>query len=214
MKNKSVVLISIAVLIALFIGGISFYNNSQDTQRQSLSQGEAPFVRDHSIAFGDNKKNITVVEFLDPECEACAYFSGAVNAMFKENYEDIRLVIRYLDNHKNSKFAIKILESARKQNMYKEVLDVVFSSQGVWAKHNNEAPELLWKELAIVDGLDIQKLKKDFENIDIDEMLSLDRKDATTLQVRGTPTFFVNGIKLKRLSQQSLMDLVESEIYK
>lgn len=214
MKNKSVVLISIVVLIGLFIGGISFYNNSQDTQRQSLSQGEAPFVRDHSISFGDNKKNITVVEFLDPECEACAYFSGAVNAMFKENYEDIRLVIRYLDNHKNSKYAIKILESARKQNMYKEVLDVVFSSQNKWAKHNNEAPELLWSELAIIDGLDMQKLKKDFETINVDEMLSLDRKDATTLQVRGTPTFFVNGIKLKRLSPQSLMDLVESEIYK
>ena len=162
MKNKSVVLISIVVLIALFIGGISFYNSSQDTQRQSLSQSEAPFVRDHSITFGDNKKNITVVEFLDPECEACAYFSGAVNAMFRENYEDIKLVIRYLDNHKNSKYAIKMLESARKQNMYKEVLDVVFISQDKWAKHNYEAPELLWDELALIDGLDMKKLKKDF----------------------------------------------------
>ena len=45
-------------------------------------------------------------------------------------------------------------------------------------------------------------------------MLNLDRKDASTLGVRGTPSFFVNGKKLRELSHKALLDLVESEIYK
>lgn len=214
MKNKNIVIVSIVVLAAIFIGAASFYKSNETSALQNMSQSEAPFVRPHSMILGENKKNITVVEFLDPECEACGYFHGAVKAMYKDYYEDIRLVVRYLDNHKNSKYAVKILESARKQNKYSEVLDVVFSTQGIWAQHNNERPELLWQHLPRVDGLDMKKLREDFDTINVDDMLAKDREDARTLKVRGTPSFFVNGKKLEKLSGQGLMDLVEGEIYK
>jgi len=214
MKNKGIVIGSIVALVALFIGATSFYKSNETTTLQNMSQNEAPFVRPHSMTLGENKKNITVVEFLDPECEACGYFHGAVKAMYKDYYEDIRLVVRYLDNHKNSKYVVKILEASRKQNKYSEVLDVVFSTQGIWAQHNNSRPELLWQHLPRVEGLDIQKLRADFDTIDVNKMLSQDREDARTLKVRGTPSFFVNGKKLEKLSAQGLMDLVEGEIYK
>ena len=214
MKNKGIVIGSILALVGLFIGATSFYNNSQSEALESMSQNEAPFVRPHSMILGENKRDITVVEFLDPECEACGYFHGAVNAMYKEYYEDIRLVVRYLDNHKNSKYAVKILESARKQDKYKEVLDIIFATQGIWAQHGNPRPELIWQHLPRVEGLDIQKLRADFDTINVDSMLSQDRSDAAKLKVRGTPSFFVNGKKLEKLSAQGLMDLVESEIYK
>lgn len=214
MKNKSIVVISLLVLVGLFIGALSFYKSNESSKLEKFASSGEPFVRPHSPTFGDNKKNVTVVEFLDPECEACGYFHGPVKAMFKEYYQDIKLVVRYLDNHKNSRFAIKLLETGKLQGKYKEVLDVIFTTQGKWAQHNNEKPQLLWQFLSEIEGLDFEKFKNDFKNIDVDEALSLDRKDAKTLGVRGTPTFFVNGKKLERLSQQALFDLVESEIYK
>lgn len=214
MKNKSIVIVSILALAALFIGAVSFYKSNESASLNNLSKDGAPFVRAHAATFGDNKKNITVVEFIDPECEACAYFSPVVDALYKDYYEDIRIVVRYLDNHKNSKYAVKILESARLQNKYKEVLDVIFKTQGKWAKHGNEKPQLLWEDLKSVEGLDVAKLRKDFDTIDVNEMLKLDREDAQTLKVRGTPSFFVNGKKLEKLSGQGLFDLVEAELYK
>ena len=68
--------------------------------------------------------------------------------------------------------------------------------------------------LAQIEGLNIDKLKEDMKNPKIDEIIKIDRQDATALNVKGTPTIFVNEKKLERLSQQDLFDLIEAEIYK
>lgn len=214
MKNKGVVIGSIIALILGFIAVLSFYKDSQVEELKKFSYTQAPFIREHSTSFGDNKKGIYVVEFIDPECEACAYYHQVIKELYRNYYEDITLVIRYLDNHKNSKFAIRILEASKKQNMYKPVLDKIYASQKVWAKHNNEKPELLWEELKSVQGLNVEQLKSDFDKTNVDEIVKLDRQDARELQVRGTPTIFVNGEKLEKLSYQGLFDLVESKIFK
>ena len=155
-----------------------------------------------------------VVEFIDPECESCALYHKVVKELYRTYYEDIQLVVRYLDNHTNSKFAIRVLEASKNQNMYQAVLDKIYETQRIWAQHNNEKPELLWEELKSVPSLDVEKLKADFENTNVDKIVKIDREDATKLGVRGTPTLFVNGEKLQRLSYQDLFDLVESKLFK
>ena len=215
MQNKKLVGISLLVLMILFVGLAYFYKNNQ-TQKESLlvSSGNKSLVNTNSISFGENKKNITVVEFLDPECESCAVFHPIMRKVYKEHYGDIKLVIRYLTNHKNSRFAAKILEASREQNKYEEVLSVIFEKQPLWAQHNNEKPELIWTFLTQIEGLNIDKLKEDMKNPKIDELIDEDAKDARILSVKGTPTIFVNEKRLERLSQRDLFDLVESEIYK
>lgn len=214
MKNKSVVFISIFVIVAAFIALMFFYQQKTTNSIEKLSHTDAPFIRDHSTKFGDNKKSVYVVEFIDPECESCALYHKVVKELYRTYYEDIQLIVRYLDNHTNSKFAIRILEASKNQNMYQAVLDKIYESQRVWAQHNNEKPELLWEELKSVPSLDIDKLKADFKNTNVDKIVKIDREDATKLGVRGTPTLFVNGEKLQRLSYQDLFDLVESKLFK
>jgi protein-disulfide isomerase len=215
MKNKKLVGITLFVLVVLFIALSYLYKDSQNNKESSLvSSNTTSLVKQESISFGENKQNVTVVEFLDPECESCALFYPIMRKLYKEHYSDIKLVIRYLANHKNSKFAIQILEASREQNKYEEVLSIMFEKQPIWAEHNNEKPELLWTFLGQIDGLNIDKLKEDMKNPKIDELLNNDAKDAKALEVRGTPTVFVNNKKLQRLSEKDLFDLVETEIYK
>ena len=215
MKNKKLVGITLFVLVVLFIALGYFYKDSQNNKESSLvSSNTTSLVKQQSISFGENKQNVTVVEFLDPECESCALFYPIMRKLYKEHYSDIKLVIRYLANHKNSKFAIQILEASREQNKYEEVLNIMFEKQPIWAEHNNEKPELLWTFLVQIDGLNIDKLKEDMKNPKIDEILNNDAKDAKALEVRGTPTILVNDKKLQRLSEKDLFDLVETEIYK
>jgi protein-disulfide isomerase len=215
MQNKNLVIITSFLLVILFIGLAYFYKNSQNNKEALfISSKEVSLEKEHSISFGENKKNIVVVEFLDPECESCAVFHTIIKKVYKEYYSDIKLVIRYLPNHKNSKFAVKILEASREQNKYNEVLNVIFEKQPFWAAHNNEKPELLWTYLAQIEGLDIEKLKIDMNNPEIDEIINTDIKDARALNIKGTPTLFVNEKKLEILSQKDLLDLIEAEIYK
>ena len=215
MQNKKLVLGTLVILVLLFVGLGYFYKNNETKKEEvaTLNKGSS-LVRDHSIKFGENKKNISIVEFLDPECESCALFHPIMRKVYKEYHQDVQLVVRYMTNHKNSKFAIRILEASRVQNKYEEVLSVIFEKQPIWAEHNNEKPELLWEFLAQIPELDINKLKEDTKNQKIDEIMDMDMADARELNVRGTPTIFVNEKRLSVLSQKDLFDLVEAEIYK
>ena len=215
MQNKKLVLGTLVILVLLFVGLGYFYKNNETKKEEvaTLNKGSS-LVRDHSIKFGENKKNISIVEFLDPECESCALFHPIMRKVYKEYHQDVQLVVRYMTNHKNSKFAIRILEASRVQNKYEEVLSVIFEKQPIWAEHNNEKPELLWEFLAQIPELDINKLKEDSKNQKIDEIMDMDMADARELNVRGTPTVFVNEKRLSVLSQKDLFDLVEAEIYK
>lgn len=215
MQNKKLVLGSLVALIVLFIGLASFYksNEVKEDEKKVLSKSDL-LVREHSIKFGENKKNISVVEFVDPECESCAMFHPILRKLYKEYHEDIQLVVKYIPNHLNSKFAIRILEASREQNKYEEVLSIIFEKQPLWAQHNNEKPELLWEFLSTIPDLDMNKLKEDSKNPKIDKIMEIDSSDARELEVRGTPTIFVNGKRLAVLSQKDLFDLVEAEIYK
>lgn len=211
MQNKSLVFISLFVVVALFVLGGYFYKNSLSDSRANISD---VLVRDYSFKKGENKKNIVVVEFIDPECESCAAFHPIMKKLYKEYSDDILMLTKYLANHKNSELAIKILEASREQNLHDEIMDMILEKLPLWAEHNNEKPELLWEFLKEVSGLDIEKLKVDIKNPKIAEIIKQDRLDATSLNVRGTPTIFVNGIELENLSQKDLFDLVEKGIYK
>ncbi|AZL53914.1 DsbA family protein [Aliarcobacter skirrowii] len=217
MQNKKLVLSTLVAVIAFFVGFSFFYkNDSKSIQNIAVENINELLVRDYSYKMGDNSKNISVVEFLDPECESCAIYSTVVKRLYKEYYGDIQIVVKYLDNHKNSRFTIQILEAARVQGKYEEVLDMMFEKHSLWASHyaSVDKPELLWQFLKEISDLDIEKLKEDMKNPKIDEIIKQDREDANALGVRGTPTIFVNGKQLQELSQKALFDLVEKEIYK
>jgi len=215
MKNQKQVLFVVLLLFMAFISIAIFYQNNVDSKNQEFiaNKNGAPFVRDHSPSFGNNKNDVTIVEFLDPQCISCSVFHPIIKEVFNDYKEETKLVVRYLGNHGNSKFSIKLLEAARMQNKFDETLDVIFKYQDKWAEYNNEKPELLWTFLPEA-GLDMKKFRTDFNNLDLDDMLNADRDDARKLGVTGTPTFYVNGKILKSLSHQALLDLVESEIYK
>lgn len=215
MKNKKIVLFSIILLLAGFIVSTIFYQKSEEKKVEKLAASNIgiPFEREHSPKFGQNKNNVAIVEFLDPACETCSAFHPIIKKVFNEYEKETKLVIRYIDNHKNSKFAIRLLEAARKQGKFKEALEVIFKYQQKWADPHNPKPQLLWDFLPEA-GLDMTKLKSDFDSNPIDRKLNFDRIDAAILGVRGTPTLFVNGKKLSTLSYKALLDLVESEIYK
>ena len=215
MKNKKTVLFASLLLFVAFIAITIFYQKSVDTKTQQLATNStgAPFMREHSPSFGENKNKVIITEFFDPECESCRALHPVIKEIFNDYKEETKLVMRYLAFHKNSNFAVKLLEAARKQNKFNEALDVIFKYQPLWAEHNNEKPELLWGFLSETT-LDMKKLREDFDTVQIDDILTLDEQDARTLGVTGTPTFYVNGKVLRELTHKALLDLVESEIYK
>ena len=61
-------------------------------------------------------------------------------------------------------------------------------------------------------GLDIVRFKKDMESDSIKQKLAKDLKDAQNAGVTGTPTIFVNGIKVKNRSVPAIQKLIDEEL--
>lgn len=216
MKNRAVVAFALLSGLVVFIAATMAYNKVEEDKMSKIAQNynEAPFVRDYSMRFGKNQANVSVVEFLDPECGSCAAFHPIMKKVLSDYENEIEVVVRYMANHKNSGNVVQILEAARKQGKYKETLDAVFASQPIWGQHGNPKPHLIWNYIVRVEGLDVEKLRRNLNDPEVNEYMRIDMEDAKALQVTGTPTIFVNGKKLENLTYKALNDLIESELYK
>lgn len=216
MKNqKLTIVITGLVIIIGFILAIFFYKQAQQQKYGFLAAENAEtFVRPYSPTMGPENAKVYLVEFLDPECESCRMFYPAVKKIMADHPDQIRLVVRYVPFHGNSKFVIAVLEAARKQNKFWETLEISFKTQPAWGSHHNPQPEKLWGFLPAVEGLDINQVKEDMKDPRIQEIIDQDFKDAQTLGVRATPTFFVNGKKLTQFGYEPLLALIKSELNK
>jgi protein-disulfide isomerase len=213
MNNKNYLYIgSAALLIAFFLLGTKLYKDSQQEKLSFLAQSSAEiFVRDHSPRYGNKDAKVFVIEYLDPECESCRRFYKPVKELLAEYGDKVQLVVRYAPFHGNSRVAIAALEAARKQGKYWEALELLFEKQPEWGSHHNPQVEKIFDYLPEL-GLDIEKLKADMQDPKIQDIIKQDSEDLRTLDVRGTPTFFVNGKMPSGFGMESLKDLIDQEV--
>jgi len=212
MKKYVIVLISCGFLLTSFFVGAYIYKNQQTKKYGFMAQENAStFVRDYSQTLGSTDARVYLVEFSDPACETCSAFHPFVKKLMAENPGKIKLVHRYAPFHDGSEYFVKILEASRKQEKFWEALEVMYKSQRYWASHHNPKPHLIWRFLPQA-GLDIEKIKIDMNDPEIENIIRQDLADAKTLNVRKTPGFFVNGKPLQQFGRKQLSSLVESEI--
>ncbi|HEX8900665.1 DsbA family protein [Vitreimonas sp.] len=169
------------------------------------------YVRQHSPVIGPANARVTIVEFFDPACEACRAFYPIVHEIMRRHPNDVRLVLRYTPLHEGSEEAARILEAARMQNVFEPVLTSLFQQQPQWANHNGADLSLAWSAAGAA-GLNVDIARGAMNARHINSALRQDVADAQALNVRGTPTFFVNERPLTNFGPQQLYDLVLQEL--
>lgn len=211
--NKKWIVISTAAAVAVaFIAGIMvFRDRSTALVTQAVQNNIEALVRAHSPVYGNPDAKVTIVEFFDPACETCRIFYPIVKRMVNSSFGQVRLVVRYAPLHKGSDTAIKILEAARKQDKYWEVVEKTFAHQPQWAAHGNPQPELIWDVIKDT-GLDVAKAKADAASPEIEQLLRQDLADMMALKVDKTPGFFVNGRPLEDFGNEQLKALIQEEV--
>ncbi|GAA1439228.1 DsbA family protein [Nocardiopsis tropica] len=137
---------------------------------------------------------VTVVEFLDFECEACrAQFP--VMEQIREDYDGrINMVIRYfpLPGHTNSEPAAAAVEAAAQQDALEEMYARMYETQAEWGESRESQAEVFVGFAEDLD-LDTDEFVRTMESPDTQERVASDFEDGVALGVQGTPTIFVNG---------------------
>lgn len=173
----------------------------------------ARLVRPHSPVLGNAKAPVTVVEVLDPACEACRAFAPVVKQLLFLHPDEVRVVVRYANFHPPSEEAIRLLMAANQQGKFDELLSALFERQEEWASHAAPDSERAWKIAGDV-GINVARARKDARAAKLDETLRTEAADLAALKVERTPTFFVNGKLLHDFGPQQLLNLVASEVRK
>jgi len=212
-NNKIIIAVAAITVVALFTGGTYIYKQQEKKKALlALERLGKLMVKDYSPTMGNKDAAVEIVEFLDPECGTCARFYPFVKALLKEFPGKIKLVVRYAAFHKNSVFAIKVLEAARKQGKYWQTMELLFKHQPEWGNHQNPNPELIWTFLPEVSGLNIDQLRKDIDDPKVMSMIAQDMEDVKQLDVKATPTFYINKKPLPSFGYEQLRSAVVSAI--
>lgn len=213
MKQELKVLLGIGLTTVLIMFGAvwMFSKSSQPTNTPPVAQ--SALIKEDSPTLGPKDAKVTIVEFLDPECESCRAMFPIVKQMMKDYDGKVRLVVRYFPLHQNSVLAATVTEAAGEQGKYWEMQEKLFEKQSEWGEKQTSQKELFIqyaKELQ----LDMTKFEAALSNPDIAAKIQRDQQDGKSLGVRATPTFFINGKELKTLSVPQMKSTIEAELAK
>lgn len=209
MKRNNLLLISVVVILGLFALAATLMNSQKQSQVSRIPVEK--LVKDYSPKIGNPMAKVTIVEFLDPECESCAAFFPTVKGLVNDYKDQVQFVVRYMLFHGSSEVAAMATEAAGKQGKYWEMQGQLFHRAHEWS-HQETPPVVVFETIAAELGLNLEKFRQDMKDPQTLANIRADHQEGPTIGVTGTPTIFVNGRMLTELSYNALKSLIEEEL--
>lgn len=221
-NRRALVLGASALGVAALAGGSWLVRDRRAKEEAAATAAEAqrlaaappahdPLVRASSPVLGPKDAPVTLVEFFDPSCESCRAFHPTLKKLRAEFPTQLRIVLRYATFHEGSDEAVRILEAARRQGIYEPVLDALLEMQPQWAVHGRPQMGVAWVA-ALEAGMDIVKGQAERKFPGTVALLNQDAADVKALAITGTPTFFLNGRRLRNLNFAGLTEEVRKAV--
>jgi protein-disulfide isomerase len=200
MQKESKIITLISVITVAIIGlGIYFLTKTpKDETKEPTAQAvdKDRLIKDNSSIIKAPKEKVTLVEFGDFQCPACAAYHDLVSKMIEEYKENLTFVFRHfpLLQHQNARPAAYAAEAAGKQGKFWEMYDLLYVNQSEWSEEKDT--EEIFVNYATKLELNIDKFKSEMDSKEIKDKVSADYSDGVALKVNSTPSFFLNGQKI------------------
>ncbi|MCC3270880.1 DsbA family protein [Arthrobacter gengyunqii] len=135
----------------------------------------------------------TLVLFTDYQCPYCAMMDPLIQQAKADYGDEVRIVVRNypLPKHKNAEPSARAVEAAAEQGKLETMAAKVFEHQEDWKNESNV--DDLFASYAEDLGLDMEQFRYDYSSDAIKERVARDLQDAQDLEVKGTPTLYLDG---------------------
>lgn len=204
------VIIGILAVVAI-IGGAVVFGKDDQTASGAPSNN----------FYGPEESSVTLVEYGDFECPACAAFHPLVSQLKEEYKDQVRFEFRHyplVQIHFNAQAAHRAAQAAANQGKFWEMHDLLYERQSSWradvqssgahggpvASNNNPGP--IFEGYAEEIGLDIEQFKADVVAGETLATINADVERANADGATSTPTFVLNG---KKIDDTSTVDTIE-----
>lgn len=193
MDKKIVIILGIFTTV-IFIAGIFLVSqNPKEVQSKVYDQTQVQGEIRHQK--GPENAKVTIVEFADFQCPACATAFPYISDILKKYPNDVRLIYRHfpLSQHKNAVKAAQVSEAAGEQGKFWEMYQILYTKQNEWAEDKDPSAKFLSyaKEL----GLNEEQFKTAIKEDKFKSLIDTDSSDGFKVDVNATPTFYINNKK-------------------
>ena len=193
-QTKMLFLVGLGVVVfALFLVVASFAKEEDKPSlaEQTLTKKRYGIQTDGYPSIGPENAPVVLVEFSDFNCQYCGLFARTTFPVLMSKYsKEIRFVYRHAPLGPASSFeAAQASMCAYDQDFFWEYHDALFENQ-------DRLGAELYKEIATSLELDLPAFNACLKNNDYMDLIETDLDFALTTGVRGTPTFFINGLAL------------------
>jgi len=186
----------------LIIGGAMYLGSRPE---KTFADSEVLLTSTHTTGNSDSK--VVLVEFSDFQCPACGAYKPVVDQLLEKYGEKILFGYRHfpLPQHENALKAAIASEAANNQGQFWAMNDYLFENQ------ENLTAEVIGKGAEKLE-LDMKKFDEDIQNKELASLVERDKNDGNRLGVNSTPTFFLNGKKLKLNRPQDLSIAIDQAL--
>jgi protein-disulfide isomerase len=209
-KNPIITLVILLLLGYFAYKTYAFFSAPvPDVAKEPIKVAETDWIK------GENQAQITLIEYGDFQCPACGAYYPLVKKILEDYPDDLRVVFRHfpLPSHKNAYKAAIVAEAAGKQDQFWQMHNILFEKQDEWSVAQD--PNDIFLSYAQDLGLDKSKFSDDLNDAGIKEKIDADMFSGNKLGVNATPTFFLEGKKLKSVSgYEEFSSFIEEEVTK
>lgn len=187
----AIISIGLLAFIVFVIFGFSVDVKDDITFTDDLPELTEPTVTIADQAIGPSDAPVTIVNFGDYACDACATLDEVLTAVHTEFPDQVRIVWKDMPNttaHPEALTAALAAHCAAKQDD-----EQFFTYQAyLFANQNNLGTEL-YASLATELGLKESTLTRCIENQDTYALVQRGYEEGLALKITATPTMYING---------------------
>lgn len=177
------IIIAVVVVVGIIVGAMVIGGDS-----------EIAVGAESNNWYGTEQGIITVTEFADFQCPACASFFPILSQA-KELFKDqVRFEFKHfplVQIHPNATAAHRAAQAAANQGKFWEMHDLLYNRQQSWSASTN--PTAVFDEYARELQLDMDKYTTDSQSSETLAVINADIEAGKAVNVTGTPTFFIDG---------------------
>lgn len=202
MNNKKLQ-IALLVLFIVVAGGLLYYGIAGNSGGNSAPERNV------------EAQTVQILKYSDYQCPACKLYIPLQENLKREFGDKVQIEYRHfpLSGHRFAELAARSVEAARNQDSFYEMHDKIFQYQEVWSRGDAHDH---FEDFAREIGLDMDRFLADLESDEVRQRVESQRQEGIRRQVNATPTYFINGQRLRQNPQsyEQFKSIVELYMYR
>ncbi len=179
----------------------------------NISRRQYKMVTSDDPSLGPESAPVTIVEFSDFQCPFCLKSFPIIRTLTAKYPDKVRFIYRdfpLVDVHLWAKLAAQAGYCAQKQDRFWPLHDKIFQNQKQISENSTQSRDFIIN-LAAQSGVEVRQFLTCLDSAEAVGEVEQDIADGVLAGARGTPTWFINGIRVAGvIPAEALESIVEN----